>query len=93
MAQPMTEQTAVMPIAAATEIQQPSASQPVIPVLPTNGSPVNVPLQPSTVVVPSSATQVIPSVAPSSTTQVIPSVAPVIPEPLPTLDSNPGVQQ
>ena len=81
MAQPMTEQTAVMPIAAATEIQQPSASQPVIPVLPTNGSPVNVPLQPSTVVVP------------SSTTQVIPSVAPVIPEPLPTLDSNPGVQQ
>ena len=81
MAQPMTEQTAVMPTAAATEIQQPSASQPVIPVLPTNGSPVNVPLQPSTVVVP------------SSTTQVIPSVAPVIPEPLPTLDSNPGAQQ
>ena len=81
MAQPMAEQTAVMPTAAATEIQQPSASQPVIPVLPTNGSPANVPLQPSTVIVP------------SSTTQVIPSVAPVIPEPLPTLDSNPGVQQ
>ena len=88
MAQPIQKQPAVT-----QEAQQPSASQPVIPVLPTNSSPVNVPLQPSTVVVPSSKNQVIPSVAPSSTTQVIPSVAPVIPDPLPTLDSNPGVQQ
>ncbi|MDY5992503.1 MAG: ATPase, T2SS/T4P/T4SS family [Bacilli bacterium] len=63
------------------EAQQPSVPQPVIPLAPTPEAPANVPLQPSTVVVP------------SSTTQVIPSVAPVIPDPLPTLDSNPGVQQ
>ena len=63
------------------EAQQPSVPQPVIPLTPTPEAPANVPLQPSTVVVP------------SSTTQVIPSVAPVIPDPLPTLDSNPGVQQ
>lgn len=63
------------------EAQQPSVPQPVIPLAPTPEAPANVPLQPSTVVVP------------SSTTQVIPSVAPVIPDPLPTLDSNTGVQQ
>lgn len=63
------------------EAQQPSVPQPVIPLAPTPEAPANVPLQPSTVVVP------------SSTTQVIPSIAPVIPDPLPTLDSNPGVQQ
>ena len=63
------------------EAQQPSVPQPVIRLAPTPEAPANVPLQPSTVVVP------------SSTTQVIPSVAPVIPDPLPTLDSNPGVQQ
>ncbi len=63
------------------EAQQPSVPQPVIPLAPTPEVPANVPLQPSTVVVP------------SSTTQVIPSIAPVIPDPLPTLDSNPGVQQ
>ena len=76
MAQPIQKQPAVT-----QEAQQPSVPQPVIPLAPTPEAPANVPLQPSTVVVP------------SSTTQVIPSVAPVIPDPLTTLDSNPGVQQ
>lgn len=76
MAQPIQKQPAVT-----QEAQQPSVPQPVIPLAPTPEAPANVPLQPSTVVVP------------SSTTQAIPSVAPVIPDPLPTLDSNTGVQQ
>lgn len=63
------------------EAQQPSVPQPVIPLTPTTEAPANVPLQPETVVIP------------NANAQVIPSVAPVIPEPLPTLDSNPGVQQ
>ena len=81
MAQPMTEQPAVASTVATTEIQQPSIAQPVIPLTPTTEAPANVPLQPETVVIP------------NANTPVIPSVAPVIPEPLPTLDSNPGVQQ
>lgn len=76
MTQPIPKQPAVT-----QEAQQPSVPQPVIPLAPTPEAPANVPLQPSTVVVP------------SSTTQAIPSVAPVIPDPLPTLDSNTGVQQ
>ena len=63
------------------EAQQPSVPQPVIPLTPTPEAPANVPLQPETVVIP------------NANAQVIPSVAPVIPDPLPTLDSNPGVQQ
>lgn len=63
------------------EAQQPSVPQPVIPLAPTPEAPANVPLQPETVVIP------------NANAQVIPSVAPVIPDPLPTLDSNPGVQQ
>ena len=63
------------------EAQQPSVPQPVIPLTPATEAPANVPLQPETVVIP------------NANAQVIPSVAPVIPEPLPTLDSNPGVQQ
>ena len=63
------------------EAQQPSVPQPVIPLTPTSEAPANVPLQPETVVIP------------NANAQVIPSVAPVIPDPLPTLDSNPGVQQ
>ena len=63
------------------EAQQPSVPQPVIPLTPTPEAPANVPLQPETVVIP------------NAKAQVIPSVAPVIPDPLPTLDSNPGVQQ
>ncbi len=77
MAQPIPEQPVVT-----QETQQPSVPEPVIPLTPTaNETQVNVPLQPETVVIP------------NANTQVIPSVAPVIPEPLPTLDSNPGVQQ
>lgn len=76
MAQPIPKQPAVT-----QEAQQPSVPQPVIPLAPTPEAPANVPLQPSTVVVP------------NANAQVIPSVAPVIPDPLPTLDSNPGVQQ
>ena len=63
------------------EAQQPSVPQPVIPLTPTPEAPANVPLQPETVVIP------------NANAQVIPSVAPVITDPLPTLDSNPGVQQ
>lgn len=63
------------------EAQQPSVPQPVIPLTPTPEAPANVPLQPETVVIP------------NAKAQVIPSVAPVITDPLPTLDSNPGVQQ
>ena len=63
------------------EAQQPSVPQPVIPLTPATEAPANVPLQPETVVIP------------NANAQVIPSVAPVIPEPLPTLDSNPDVQQ
>ena len=63
------------------ETQQPSVPQPIIPLTPATEAPANVPLQPETVVIP------------TANAQVIPSVAPVIPEPLPTLDSNPGVQQ
>ncbi len=63
------------------ETQQPSVPQSVIPLTPTPEAPANVPLQPETVVIP------------TANAQVIPSVAPVIPEPLPTLGSNPGVQQ
>jgi pilus assembly protein CpaF len=63
------------------ETQQPSVPEPVIPLTPTTEAPANVPLQPETVVIP------------TANAQVIPSVAPVIPEPLPTLGSNPGVQQ
>ena len=63
------------------EVQQPSIPQPVIPLTPIPEAPANVPLQPETVVIP------------NANAQVIPSVAPVIPDPLPTLDSNPGVQQ
>ena len=63
------------------EAQQPSVPEPVIPLTPTTEAPANVPLQPETVVIP------------TANAQVIPNVAPVIPEPLPTLDSNPGVQQ
>ena len=63
------------------EAHQPSTPQPVIPLTPATEAPANVPLQPETVVIP------------TANAQVIPSVAPVIPEPLPTLDSNPGVQQ
>ena len=77
MTQPIPEQ----PAAVTQEAQQPSVPQPVIPLTPTTEAPANVPLQPETVVVP------------NANAQVIPSVAPVIPEPLPTLDSNPGVQQ
>ena len=77
MAQPMPEQ----PAAVTQEAQQPSVPQPVIPLTPTTEAPANVPLQPETVVIP------------NANAQVISSVAPVIPEPLPTLDSNPGVQQ
>lgn len=63
------------------ETQQPSVPQSVIPLTPATEAPANVPLQPETVVIP------------NANAQVIPSVAPVIPEPLPTLGSNPGVQQ
>ena len=63
------------------EAQQPSVPQPVIPLTPTPEAPANVPLQPETVVIP------------NANAQVIPSVAPVITDPLPTIDSNPGVQQ
>ncbi len=77
MTQPIPEQ----PAAVTQEAQQPSVSQPVIPLTPTTEAPANVPLQPETVVIP------------NANAQVIPSVAPVISEPLPTLDSNPGVQQ
>lgn len=77
MTQPIPEQ----PAAVTQEAQQPSVPQPVIPLTPTTEAPANVPLQPETVVIP------------NANAQVIPSVAPVIPEPLPTLDSNPGVQQ
>ena len=63
------------------EAQQPSVPQPVIPLTPIAEAPANVPLQPETVVIP------------NANAQVIPSVAPVITDPLPTLDSNPGVQQ
>ncbi len=63
------------------ETQQPSVPQSVIPLTPATEAPANVPLQPETVVIP------------TANAQVIPSVAPVIPEPLPTLGSNPGVQQ
>ncbi len=63
------------------ETQQPSVPESVIPLTPTPEAPANVPLQPETVVIP------------TANAQVIPSVAPVIPEPLPTLGSNPGVQQ
>ena len=77
MTQPIPEQ----PAAVTQEAQQPSVPQPVIPLTPTTEAPANVPLQPETVVIP------------NANAQVIPSVAPVISEPLPTLDSNPGVQQ
>lgn len=77
MTQPIPEQ----PAAVTQEAQQPSVPQPVIPLTPTTEAPANVPLQPETVVIP------------NANAQVIPSVAPIIPEPLPTLDSNPGVQQ
>ena len=77
MTQPIPEQPATV----TQEAQQPSVPQPVIPLTPTTEAPANVPLQPETVVIP------------NANAQVIPSVAPVIPEPLPTLDSNPGVQQ
>lgn len=77
MTQPIPEQ----PAAVTQEAQQPSVPQPVIPLTPTTEAPANVPLQSETVVIP------------NANAQVIPSVAPVIPEPLPTLDSNPGVQQ
>ncbi len=77
MTQPIPEQPATV----TQEAQQPSVPQPIIPLTPATEAPANVPLQPETVVIP------------NANAQVIPSVSPVIPEPLPTLDSNPGVQQ
>lgn len=77
----MTQPIPKQPAAVTQEAQQPSVPQPVIPLTPTPEAPANVPLQPETVVIP------------NANAQVIPSVAPVITDPLPTLDSNPGVQQ
>lgn len=77
----MTQPMPAQPATVTQETQQPSVPQPIIPLTPATEAPANVPLQPETVVIP------------NANAQVIPSVSPVIPEPLPTLDSNPGVQQ
>ena len=77
----MTQPMPAQPATVTQEAQQPSVPQPIIPLTPATEAPANVPLQPETVVIP------------NANAQVIPSVSPVIPEPLPTLDSNPGVQQ
>lgn len=81
MAQPVPEPVQ-QPVPAVTETPNNNVQQPVIPVIPTT------PVMPVTNAVQENV--VIPNI---NTTQVLPSVTPAVQEPLPTLDSNPGVQQ